>query len=69
MTSAAASSLTSVTPVTPTGDLNPAPLVGGVLGEGGCSGAGETGWRNIFICHSLTAVTVTHAVVVLAVHP
>ena len=41
MTSAAASSLTSVTPVTPTGDLNPAPLVGGVLGEGGCSGAGE----------------------------
>ena len=41
LTSAAASSLTSVTPVTPTGDLNPAPLVGGVLGEGGCSGAGE----------------------------
>ena len=38
MTSAAALTLTSVTP---TGDLNPAPLVGGVLGEGGCSGAGE----------------------------
>ena len=41
MTSAAASSLTSVIAVTPTGDLNPAPLVGGVLGEGGCSGARE----------------------------
>ena len=40
-TSAAASSLTSVTLVTPTGDLNPAPLVDGVLGEGGCSGVGE----------------------------
>ena len=39
------SSLTCVTPVTPTGDLwagdlNPASLMGGVLGEGGCSGAG-----------------------------
>ena len=45
-TSAAASSLTSLTPVTPTGDLwagdlNPAPLMGGVLGEGGCRRAGE----------------------------
>ena len=63
LTSAAALTLTSVTP---TGDLNPAPLEGGVLGGGGCSRAGEAvGGTPSSATVSLQSLS--HAVV-LAVH-
>ena len=47
--------------------FEPSPVRGWCFGGRRLHKGRGSGWRNIFICHSLAAVTVTHAVVVLAV--
>ena len=48
--------------------FEPSPVGGWCFGGRRLQWGRGSGWRNIFICHGLTAVTVTHAVVILAVH-
>ena len=47
--------------------FEPSPVDGWCLGGRRLQRGRGSGWRNIFICQRLTAVTVTHADVVLAV--